>query len=122
MSDFGVEMRNADNTLSIGGVRTFARLVSVHHFLGNQTATISVPEFDHTKGAIGFYPKVNKFSNATARVAQTTPESQTHHVSLSVHYMPDINWDNTAKTLSVSPPSYYIGAQPDYVVTLIHYS
>lgn len=121
MPEYGVEMRNADNVLSIGGQRTFARLVSSHDVAGDETVSISVPAFDDQRGTIVFYPKATKIDGNNNVIGYASTQAETSTLHLSMHQLPTLDWDNTTKILSVTPATFLGPVRPDFLVNFFHY-
>lgn len=125
---YGFKSWNEDSTVAIDSTEVAVRFVATVFVERNFSGTLNIPNFDSNRGKFIVTYYYLKFNFATdVRVADSTPLT-TQFVDVMNQFgtegnrfsstPPTLVWDNTAKTLSVTPNSPVLA---DFQITFIHY-
>lgn len=116
---YGIEFRRADGSVVLEQDETFARLVHIETVAHNFSGTFVVSGFDSDKGMFyvqtEFSPLINRY----------TGDPVIARPIIGATILPSLSWENTAKTMTVSPPVIPSGwphdyAKPNYQIVFIH--
>lgn len=128
---YGIEFRNANGNLALESDETFARIVHSEKVLGDFSGTISVPEYDDTRGLFYVSYCVMKYDwNSNVRRADNTSWSDHDRLVPGLHpaALPSLSWDNGTKVMTIAPsslpsawPRFGSGNRPDYFLNFLHY-
>ena len=104
---YGLQIQDSGGAAKLTDASTFVRQVSVTHKDGGFTGTVSIPDFDDTKGVIFFNSHWEKMT--TGGVQQLKTEPWASNILIHGHGMelPAINWDNTTKVMTISTGGNY---------------
>lgn len=109
---YGLVIRNADGSVAIDELSRPPRLVFHEQFAWDFSGVRHVPAFDDAKGFIsvsfGFHKARGfpDFDNADNAAPLDFQQPGTVQIVLDTSSMPTLNWDNIAKTLSISPAGF----------------
>lgn len=124
----GFQTKTAADLLEFSETQTGTRLIHTEDLAYNFNGTVSVSDFDDTKGFINLVVHAVWYDfNANPRVRldpATTPIPARTRLIFNPIDMPNLHWDNSAKILTASPNSspIYPTLVPDYTVGFFHIS
>lgn len=123
---YGVKIFGPGGVLRLDEDETFTRVVATVKRNFNFSGTVSVPDFDDTKGMFHVSYFINKFNDTSGKLADNkAPMVLLDKLTFEATSLPTLNWNNTTKLLAISPvvwPSGWTAINAsDYLITFIHY-
>lgn len=123
----GLDIRDSTGVSMLGPYGTFTRHVATIYKDNNFSGTISVPNFDDTKGTFVINWSLEKHGLNSAQVAKTVGWETTPAKAVMADStdLPTLNWNNTTKLLTVTPnPSAWANTTEitsGYHIVFLHY-
>jgi hypothetical protein len=125
----GIQFFTSSGQLVIEADETFTRVIYSEKKLSNFNGTISVPNFNDTKGMfyVSYYAlKVNNVTRVALADNTLFTSSEFVNIGINPHALPNLIWNNTTKLLTVTPHSLptsfetWGAKNPPYEITFIH--
>ena len=120
MSDYGFEIRRSDGSVQLTTRETVARFVHIERIPRGFSGTFSVPEFDAVESGGVFTGRGFFYTQYVVRGQDDGAERPAYGAMI----VPNLNWDNTNKIMTVSMPSipgaWLFRTRPNYDIIFIH--
>lgn len=121
MPDFGFEIYRSDGSLALSTRESILRLVHIESISGTFNGTFSVPDFNAIEDDGLFIGRGFFYVQYDIRGESDAPGQP----AFGTMILPSLNWDNSAKEMSVQPASIPSGwpfrARPNYDIIFCHF-
>ena len=118
---YGLELRRPNGTVSLTTRETIFRFVHIERVAGTFSGSFSVPEFDAVESG-GVFTGSGFFYVQYILLEQVVGGNRVAEYGASI--LPTLFWNNTAKTMTVTPasiPSGWPNPRPDYDIIFLHF-